>query len=52
MASRTLDALGMETAGFVDMIQSALICPLSTALNISIAFKPGAVGKVGADQKS
>ena len=51
IAAATRPASGMVTAGFVQMIQSALIRPSSTARNMSTAFRPGRSAMTGADQK-
>ncbi len=50
--ARTPSASGKETAGFVQAIHNALICPSATALNMSTAFRPARSAICGADQKS
>ena len=50
-AARTRIESGIDTAGFVPMIQSALMLPSPTPRNISTAFKPGARAMSGAFQK-
>ena len=52
MASRTASASGIETAGLVWMIHSALIRPSPTARNMSTAFSPARSGITGAFQNS
>ena len=51
MALATRSASGMETAGLVCRIHSALIRPSSTARNMSTAFSPGFSAIVGLAQK-
>ncbi len=50
-ARRTRSASGMLTTGFVDMIQTALTSPRSTASNRSTALSPGFAATPGAFQK-
>ena len=51
IAAATRSASGIETAGLVQMIQSALIRPSATAWNISTAFSPGLAAITGLCQK-
>src|SRR3546814_9468399 len=50
-ASRTSEASGIDTAGLVAMIHSALIRPSRTDRNRSTALSPGFAAIVGEDQK-
>ena len=52
IARDTRSASGIDTAGLVQMIHSALMRPSSTARNISTAFRPGLSAIAGLAQNS